>query len=344
VKPKIDWRARERELLEIAAWAKQARQGPYDCVIGVSGGKDSHFQALYAKEKLGLRTLLVNYYPDDMTAEGLKNLDNLCNQGFDLISIRPNPKVMAACCRKAFYDLLHPVKPTEYPLHVVTCQTAVKFGIPLFIHGENIAFTLGVTGARNPDGNALGCRHNVTVSGGNADDWVQDGITREDLYWYQYPEESALREYLRGIHLDYYAPEFSRHNNMKFAISRGLIGRSEVDPAATGSLTPYTNIDSNMQILSQMLKWYKFGFGYVTDEVCYDIRAGLRTREESIPLVEKYDGRCAPRYIEEFCRYVEISRDEFWRVVGLHTNKKLFAEDKSQGWTPRFKVGVGLVS
>lgn len=342
IKPKIDWTVRHKELMEIVAWAKENRRGAYDCIVGVSGGKDSHFQALYAKERLGLRTLLVNYYPDDMTDEGRRNLDNLCNQGFDLISIRPNPKVMAACCRKAFYELLHPVKPTEYPLHVVTCQAALKFGVPLFIHGENIALTLGVTVARKADGDALGCRDNITVAGGNAADWLQEGIEMDDLFWFQYPDDQELRSNVRGIHLDYYVPEFSRQNNMDFAISRGLVGRTNNDPGKTGSLTPYTNIDSNMQILSQMLKWYKFGFGYVTDEVCYDIRAGLKTRHESIALVEMYDGKCDAAYIQEFCEYIGISIDEFWRVVGLHVNRDLFLQDADGKWIPRFRVGVGL--
>ena len=343
-KPQIDWYARKLELAKIVACAKAQAKGPYDCVIGVSGGKDSHFQALYAKEQLGLRVLLVNYYPDDMTPEGQSNLNNLCWQGFDLISIRPNPNVMAECCKKAFYESLNPVKPTEYPLHVVTCQVTLKFGIPLFIHGENIALTLGVTGARKADDDALGCKDNITVAGGNSKDWLQNGIEIDDLYWFQYPEESQLRKSVRGIHLDYYVQEFSRQNNMRFAISRGLIGRSLVDPSLTGSLTPFTNIDSNMQILSQMLKWYKFGFGYVTDEVCYDIRAGLSTRDDSIKLVERYDGKCDERYVKEFCDYVSISLEEFWRVVDLHVNKELFIKDSNDTWVPKFKVGTGIVS
>lgn len=342
VKPKIDWAARQQELQETVAWAKQNKKGPYDCIIGVSGGKDSHFQSLYAKETLGLRCLLVNYYPDDMTEEGRKNLDNLCNQGFDLISIRPNPKVMAKNCLKAFHDQLHPVKPTEYPLHVVTCQTALKFGVPLFIHGENIALTLGVTGARTADGDALGCRHNVTVAGGNAADWIQPGVEMDDLFWYNYPEEQEMRQCLRGVHLDYYVKEFSRQHNMKFAINRGLVGRKITDSTETGCLSSYTNLDSNMQLLSQMLKYFKFGFGYVTDEVCYDIRAGLMTREDAIPLVEKYDGHLHQRYIDEFLEYVGIGLDEFWSVVDRHVNKELFIKDANNKWTPQFKVGVGL--
>ena len=43
----IDWEARQKELREIAEWAK-SKKAAYDCVIGVSGGKDSTFQALYA--------------------------------------------------------------------------------------------------------------------------------------------------------------------------------------------------------------------------------------------------------------------------------------------------------
>ncbi|MDE6981809.1 MAG: N-acetyl sugar amidotransferase, partial [Lachnospiraceae bacterium] len=77
-KKNIDWPAREQELQQIAEWAKQERrkrQISYDCVIGVSGGKDSTFQAVYAKERLGLHPLLVNCAPDEITETGKANID-----------------------------------------------------------------------------------------------------------------------------------------------------------------------------------------------------------------------------------------------------------------------------
>lgn len=338
--PKIDWNDRKKQLLEIAKTAKKTKKGAWDCAIGVSGGKDSHFQAIYAKEQLGLSVLLVNYAPDDLTEEGHYNLMNLANHGFDLISIRPNPEVMSKCCKKAFYEQLNPVKPTEYVLHVVTLQIALKFGIPLVIHGENIAQTLGVLNARKSDDDALGCRNNQTVNGGNASDWLQDGITMDDLYFYQYPDEKILKENIRAIHLNYYAKEFSRRNNMEFAISKGLIGRKSGTPKTTGMLNKYTCLDSNMQLLNQMLKYYKFGFGFVTDEVCYDIRIDLMDRDEAIILAKEYDGKCSESYILEFCNYINISIEEFWKVVDMHVNKDLFEKCiETNMWKPKFNIG-----
>lgn len=121
VEKNIDWPKREKELKKIAVWAKKkGKKNNYDCVIGVSGGKDSTFQALYAKDRLGLRALLVNCEPGGITEIGRKNIENLKNLGFDTISIRPNPKIMQKLIKKDFYEHLNPVKVTEFPLFAVS--------------------------------------------------------------------------------------------------------------------------------------------------------------------------------------------------------------------------------
>ena len=51
------------------------------------------------------------------------------------------------------------------------------------------------------------------------------------------------------------------------------------------------------------------------DHVCYDIREGRITREKPIELVKLYDGKCSDEYIENFCNFIEISNDEFWKTV-----------------------------
>lgn len=104
-KSKINWKQREKELFSIAENAKkecEKRKIDYDCVIGVSGGKDSTFQAVYAKEKLGLHPLLVNCVPDEITETGRKNINNLNNLGFDIISISPDPNIAKRLARKTF--------------------------------------------------------------------------------------------------------------------------------------------------------------------------------------------------------------------------------------------------
>ena len=80
-KKKIDWSERERELKNISDWAKKTSTVAYDCVIGISGGKDSTRQALTARDQLGLRCLLVNCEPEGITDIGKHNVENLKNLG-----------------------------------------------------------------------------------------------------------------------------------------------------------------------------------------------------------------------------------------------------------------------
>ena len=119
-KKTIDWNSREKELQEIADSAKQNTTSNYDCVVGVSGGKDSTFQAITARDRFGLRCLLVNYQPENITPIGEKNIENIKNLGFDVVTIRPNPKVMKKLIRYDFFKNLNPVNPTVFALYSST--------------------------------------------------------------------------------------------------------------------------------------------------------------------------------------------------------------------------------
>ena len=98
----LDWKERELELNKIIDNAKSKRS-LYDCAIGVSGGKDSTFQALTARDRFGLKCLLVNYQPENITTVGERNIENLKNLGFDVVTIRPNPQIMK---KLIHYDFL----------------------------------------------------------------------------------------------------------------------------------------------------------------------------------------------------------------------------------------------
>ena len=339
-KEKIDWKSREKELKEIAEWAKKTSKGPYDCVIGVSGGKDSTFQAIYAKEKLGLHVLLVNEEPEQITEIGRKNIENLIQKGFDIIKLRPNPKITKQLVKTAFLKYGNPMKSTEYPLWTSAYIIADKFDIPLIIQGENAALTLGVVNTKlGVDGNAMNVDGGNTLNGCNASDWVEDGLPLEDLYMYQFPDkEKMAKKGIKAIWLQYYAKEWSQVYNADFSIARGLLGRTVEDLHDLGRYRRYSSLDSNLHIVNQMLKYYKFGFGFATDEACYDIREGRLTRDDAIWLINEYDGKCGKQYIDEFCKYIEITEEEFWNTVDQYVNKELF-EKKDGKWIPKFKVG-----
>jgi N-acetyl sugar amidotransferase len=332
-KKKIDWHSREEELKGIVKWAKQKAKennSNYDCVIGVSGGKDSTFQALYARDRLGLRALLVNSEPDYITEIGRKNIENLKFLGFDSIMLRPNPKVMKKLVKKDFLEYANPGKVTEMSLWSSAYIVADKFNIPLIIQGENPALTLGVTKIMEADGNALNVLQQDTLSTG-WQRYVGDGISEEDLFMFRFDMESIKKKGIRGVWLQYYAKEWSVSGNAEFAISHGLTIRPEYfNPHEVGTYVPYSSLDSNLVPLNQMLKHIKFGFGLCTDYACYEIREGKITREEAIDLVKKYDGKCDIRYIKKFCDYIGISVDEFWRVA--NSFRGAMWEKKNENW------------
>ncbi|MBO6196392.1 MAG: N-acetyl sugar amidotransferase [Butyrivibrio sp.] len=342
-KATIDWAAREAELKGFAEEAKaeaKKRGNIYDCIIGVSGGKDSTFQAVYAKEKLGLNPLLINCMPDEITEIGLKNINNLNNLGFDIISIRPNPIVAKKLARKSFFERGNIIAASEYCLWASSYIMAVKFNIPLIIQGENAALTLGAAKNQEATGNAFSVMQLETIRGASVDSFVDlsNNITEKDLFLYKIPTVEEMQEKgIRAIFLQYYTREWSQVGNADFAVARGLTGRSG-DLHDLGRYRRYTALDCDLQIPNQMIKYLKFGFGYATDEICYDIREGRFTREDGKWYVNEYDGLCGQQYIDAACKYLSITEAEFWEVVDKYVNRDLF-EKVNGKWTPKFTVG-----
>ena len=342
-KATIDWAAREAELRGFAEEAKaeaKKRGNIYDCIIGVSGGKDSTFQAVYAKEKLGLNPLLINCMPDEITEIGLKNINNLNNLGFDIISIRPNPIVAKKLARKSFFERGNIIAASEYCLWASSYIMAVKFNIPLIIQGENAALTLGAAKNQEATGNAFSVMQLETIRGASVESFVDlsNNITEKDLFLYKIPTvEEMQAKGIKAIFLQYYAKEWSQVYNADFAVARGLTGRSG-DLHDMGRYRRYTALDCDLQIPNQMIKYLKFGFGYATDEICYDIREGRFTREDGKWYVNEYDGLCGPQYIAKACKYLSITEAEFWEVVDRYVNRDLF-EKVNGKWTPKFTVG-----
>lgn len=339
----VDWAAREAELKAIVDEAKEEakkRGNDYDCIIGVSGGKDSTFQAVYAKEKLGLNPLLINCVPDEITEIGQHNIDNLNNLGFDIISIRLNPIVAKKLARKTFLERGNIVAASEYCLWASSYIMASRMNIPLIIQGENAALTLGAAKNQEATGNAFSVLQLDTLRGGKVDEFIDlsQNITERDLAFYKIPDVAKMQEQgIKAIFIQYYAKEWSQVHNADFAIARGLVGRTD-DLHNLGRYRRYTALDSDLQIPNQMIKYLKFGFGYATDEICYDIREGRFSREDGKWYVNEFDGKCGEKYIEDACRYLSVTKEEFWEVVDRYVNRDLF-EKKDGKWVPKFTVG-----
>jgi len=316
-KRKVDWEQRFNELLKIAEWAKKSSNSNYDCVIGISGGKDSTFQAITARDRLGLHPLLVNGEPEGITDIGRHNIENLKQLGFDVISIRPNPKIAKILTKRDFYMHLNPVKIGEHALWASTYIIAEKFDIPLIIQGENAGLTLGtsLTGL-GKNSNALNANELLTLKAGTEEYLEENGVEEKDLFFYKYNKKKLEEKNIRGVWLQYFLKEWSLQNNANFAKEYGLIWRpKDFDPESIGTYIPYSQLDSDLIQVNQMLKYIKFGFGQCMDHVCYQIRDGTLNRKKALELVKKYDGKCSKQYIQKFCNYIEIDLEEFWKTT-----------------------------
>ena len=118
----------------------------YDCVIGVSGGKDSTRQALWVRDKFKVNPLLVccTYPPDQITKAGHENLSNLINLGFDVIVSGPSPVFWKKILKEGFFKGNY-LRGPEIALFSSVPQIAVKYGIRLIIWGESPGYLYYLT-------------------------------------------------------------------------------------------------------------------------------------------------------------------------------------------------------
>jgi len=329
-KKKINWSDRIAELNNIVHNAKKENT-MYDCVIGVSGGKDSTKQAITARDVLGLRCLLVNYQPEDITKIGMDNIENLKQLGFDVISIRPNPKIMKKLIKFDFFEHLNPVKATEFSLYSSAYIIAEKFHIPLVIQGENPGLTVGtsLTGV-GKDADALKAYKLQTLSNGWKEYLQVEGVSEKDLFLFHYDVSKLINQKTKGIWLQYFLKEWSYRGNAEFSSKFGFRGRDNFKPEDIGTYVSFGALDSDIVPVNQMLKFIKFGFGFCMDHVCYDLRDGLIDKKKAIELVLKYDGACSEKYVEQFCNYIEISKKEFSETIEKFRGKTWIKKNDKQ--------------
>lgn len=340
----VDWQERIDILTDLFASRRRKPGQFHDCIIGVSGGKDSTRQALWVRDKFDVNPLLVclGYPPEQATDRGMHNLSNLIDLGFDVLVSQPAPATWRTLKRQGFERFTNSFRSTELALFSAVPQIALRYGIDLILWGENPALQLGdlkTLGKTGYDGNNL--RHMNTLSSGLQ--WMLDaGHERRQLLPYVYPQPEEFDALgLQIIYLGWFLGDWSLVNNAMHSCAQGLEIRTD-GVADTGDLFGVTALDEDFTPINQMIKYFKFGFGRTTDYVNEEIRLGRMSRERGIELVEQHDHACSPDYIARYCDYLGIGVDAFWQQVHAATNRTLFDIDGDGRIHRRFQVGVGL--
>ena len=329
-RPLIDWDARKRELVTLLDKHRSTDGSRWDCIVPVSGGKDSTYQVVRMLE-LGMNPLCVTATTCDLAPLGRRNIDNLRKLGVDHMQFSPNPLVRRRLNRIGLTEVGDISWPEHVGIFTIPVRAAVQTGVPLIIWGENSQNEYG--GPAAATGNNTLTRRWLEEFGGllgmRVSDLVQyEGITAKQLVPYSYPSDEELKRVgVTGLFLGHYVP-WDGYSNALIAQAHGF---ESFPTTVEGSVVSYENVDNHQTGIHDYFKYLKFGFGRATDISCLHLRRGRISRADAIQLVEKHDGKFPWTYLgkplAEILEPLEMNVDEFIKVCDRFTNKKLFKTD-----------------
>jgi N-acetyl sugar amidotransferase len=326
----INWENREAEFLKIVD--KHKSKSNWDCLVPVSGGKDSTVQVIKMLE-LGLNPLCVNATTCDLTKIGRANIENLKNLGVDYVEFSPNPRT-----RKKLNKIgLEVVGDIAWPEHVgiftIPVRAAVEYRVPLIIWGENSQNEYGGPAAAQ-EGNTLN-RAWLEEFGGMLGLRVSDlvsgfGFEAKELIPYTYPSDDELKSVgVTGLFLGHYFP----WDGMSNALVAQAHGFKSYGLPVEGSMVDYENLDNYQHGIHDYFKFLKFGFGRATDIASLHIRRGRITRQQGLQIVKMRDGKYPTTYLgknlDQILSRIDVSIEEFDEICGRFTNKRLFEADQN---------------
>jgi len=325
---KTDWGARFEELKSICE-KHERKDGYYDCVIAVSGGKDSYFLTYMIKERMNMNPLLICVAdPFTHTAAGTHNLRNLGESfGCDIVVFNMSIDLFRRVTRIGFEELGEPLRFIEAAIYTVPPKYAVALNIPLIVYGENAAYTYGTTiedgyGAKRyiaAGHSAAGEKLGEKIT----DFWCERGIPMKELNAIIPPSQEDLeRVKPEPMFMSYFVPWDDERN---YAIAKRYGFRDlRHEWRREGFIEDYGQIDSVAYIVHLWMKYPKFGFARATDIAARWIRKGKITREEAKKLVMEHDHKLDQRAMEDFITFMGYKPEQFWDIVEQFWNPELF--------------------
>lgn len=324
MKEKIEWDKRFEELEKLCEKYRGKFGNSYDCIIAVSGGKDSHYQTYVMKELMGMNPLLVSVEDNfPMTEAGMHNIKNISEEfGCDIISLKPNIRIQKKLMRKTFEKYGKPTWYIDRLIYTYPIHIAVKFKIPLVVYGENISYEYG--GNQKKETYSA----NNQIFNGVASDipWnelIDEHISMKDLNLCVFPDKEDLEALkLDSIYLSYFV-KWNSYNNYLFAKKRGFRDLTH-EWIREHHIENFDQVDSRAYLIHPWMKYPKFGHATATDYAARFIRYGLISREEGIELVKKHDHKLDPLALQDFLDFTGYSHREFWEIVDKFYNRDIF--------------------
>lgn len=322
----VDWDSRKLEFEAILS--RYRKDGEYwDCVVPVSGGKDSTYQVLTMLEH-DMTPLCVTSTTCNLSDIGRRNIENIKKLGVDYIEFSPNPLVRAKL-NKIGLEVIGDISwPEHIGINTIPIRVAVQYGIRLVIWGENSQDEYGGPAAASESkvltwewltqfAGFVGLRVSDVIG--------MEGISEKDMLPYRYPTNDQLANVgVTGIFTGHFIP-WDGYSNALLAQAHGF---ETLSTTVEGSVVNYENLDNHQTGIHDYFKYLKFGFGRATDLASMHIRRGRISRQQGLKLVKQHDGKfpwtCLKKPLADILAPLDLTVEEFISICDQFTNRDLF--------------------
>ncbi len=328
------WAKRKGRFKAVIEETLNNNKSNYDCLIPVSGGKDSYYQAHVIAKEFGLKPLLMTYHGNNYLPEGDYNRDRM-RHVFDADHIvwGPSIEVLKKLNRLGFKKMGDMNWQNHCGIFTAPISIATKFNIPLIIWGE-IAWD--ISGMFEPEDFvefSARVRHEHGLRGFEWYDFLDDEddkLTEKDMLWAKYPTDEEIIEVgVRGLYVGNF---FKWNPNWHAKMVQEKYGWKPSEKPFERTYRTISNLDDRYENgIHDLMKFIKFGYGRCSDHASKDIRTGDMTREQGIEMVRKYD-HIVSSDLYYWLDYVEMREKEFWQIADTFRDPKIWWIQDGKWW------------
>jgi N-acetyl sugar amidotransferase len=319
-----------RDFLKKLCDEHRSTDGSYDCIIPVSGGKDSYFQVHVMKNVYGMNPLLVcvtDAYTH--TQAGVHNFENIGRAfGCDKITLALDPDLVSSSSVETFNAIGSTNWAIDKAIYAWPLQVAVEKNIKLVVYGENVPWEYGgVHAVDTYDANGQIFNDVVKAAG---EDILAKYAGRTNAL--KHPSVATMKAAgIQSIYMSYFYP-WNDLNNIEIAAQHGfrtLDGEWERE----GFIDSYAHIDSVGYLFNYYLKFMKYGVGRVVDIGSRWVRYGMMTKEELAKEIAAKEGRLDRAIFQDFCNATNLRKDIAKTIMIRWWNTDIFNLDENGEWS-----------
>jgi len=331
-KMRIDWGRRRADLEEILnRFREENKDNQYDCLIPISGGKDSVYQLHVLVKEFGMRPLAVTFSHNWYSATGMLNLFN-CLETFDIDHIMFTPKrsQVNSLAKKSLSTIGDACWHCHAGIGAFPLKIARDYGINLVIWGESVAESSS-RGTYSKPLMKFDQDYFLKVSAKVKPEVMADSDTPiNELETYKTPTASEYENAnIFGIHLGDYI-FWDEERQTEFIIDEYGWKETKIE----GTYKRYKSAECIMPGVHDYANYLKRGYGRASFHASADVRAGIISREDAFEKLVPLDS-VVPQGLDYYSEITGIEREEFERILGEQRHASLGSQELKITENPR---------